>query len=144
VIACRSAAMTDAETRALIERYFSAFNARDIAGMLACLHEDVIHDINEGGREIGREAFERFLIHMNRCYRERLDAITIMVGEGALRAAAEFVVHGEYTATDAGLPPATGQRYTLAAGTFFEIDDGLISRVTTCYNLKDWLRQVGG
>ena len=135
--------MTETETRALIERYHAAFNARDIAGMMACLHEDVVHDINEGGREIGTVAFKRFLIHMNRCYRERLDAIVIMVGEGALRAAAEFVVHGEYIATDDGLPPAPGERYTLAAGTFFEIDDGLIGRVTTHYNLKDWLQQVG-
>lgn len=136
--------MTEAETRALIERYYAAFNARDIAGMLACLHEDVAHDINQGGREIGKQAFERFLIHMNRCYRERLDAIVVLVAEGALRAAAEFVVHGEYTATDEGLPAANGQRYTLPAGAFFEIDDGLISRVTMYYNLKDWLKQVEG
>ena len=41
-----------------------------------------------------------------------------------------------------GLPPANGQRYSLSAGIFFEIDDGLISRVTTYYNLADWIAQV--
>ena len=136
--------MTAAATRALIARYYDAFNARDIAGMLACLHEDVAHDINEGERQIGHAAFERFLIHMNRCYRERLDAIEVMTNESGLRAAAEFVVHGEYLATDDGLPEARGQTYVLPAGCFFEIDDGLISRVTLYYNLKHWIAQVRG
>ncbi|MCB1490658.1 MAG: nuclear transport factor 2 family protein [Rhodobiaceae bacterium] len=134
--------MSATETRALIARYFDAFNARDIAGMLDCLDDDVAHDINEGGREIGKEAFERFLIHMNRTYRERLDAIEILVSESGIRAAAEFVVHGEYLATDSGLPEARGQTYVLPAGTFFEVDDGRISRVTTYYNLKAWVDQV--
>jgi steroid delta-isomerase-like uncharacterized protein len=51
-------------------------------------------------------------------------------------------VHGSYLATDEGLPEANGQRYSLPAGIFFEIDDGLISRVTTTYNLNDWIAQV--
>jgi len=54
------------------------------------------------------------------------------------------VVHGKYIATGEGLPPAKGQTYVLPAGTFFEIDDGLITRVTTYYNLKDWTAQVVG
>ncbi|MFN0264543.1 ketosteroid isomerase-related protein [Tepidamorphus sp. 3E244] len=130
------------ETRALVARYYDAFNARDISGMLDCLSEDVAHDINQGGREIGQEAFKQFLIGMNRRYRERLDAIVIMTNESGTRAAAEFVVHGEYLETDEGLPPARGQGYTIPAGTFFEVDDGLISRVTTHYNLNDWIAQV--
>jgi hypothetical protein len=32
----------------------------------------------------------------------------------------------------------------LPAGSFFEISDGRISRVTTYYNLRNWIRQVGG
>lgn len=60
------------------------------------------------------------------------------------RAAAEFQVHGEYLAQDAGLPPARGQRYALPAGAFYALKDGRISRVTMYYNLQEWLRQVGG
>ena len=66
-----------------------------------------------------------------------------MVSADGSRAAAEFVVHGAYLATDTGLPPATGQTYRLPAGTFFELRDGRIARVTTCYNLADWCAQVG-
>jgi steroid delta-isomerase-like uncharacterized protein len=58
------------------------------------------------------------------------------------RAAAEFVVHGEYLATDEGLPEATGQTYTLPAGAFFEVVGGRIARVSNYYNLPDWLAQV--
>lgn len=134
--------MSEAETVKLIERYIDAFNAADSEAMLACLHEDVAHDINEGGREIGKDTFRWFLGMMARHYRERLTDVAIMVGQGGGRAAAEFTVHGTYLATAEGLPEATGQNYVLPAGIFFEIDDGLISRVTTYYNLADWTAQV--
>ncbi|TKT80310.1 ketosteroid isomerase-related protein [Aquamicrobium sp. LC103] len=136
--------MSEAETRSLIERYFAAFNASDNEGMLACLSEDVAHDINEGGREIGKDKFRWFLGMMARHYREELSDIVVMTGQGGGRAAAEFTVRGTYLSTAEGLPPATGQTYSLPAGIFFEIDDGLISRVTTYYNLKDWSAQVEG
>lgn len=129
-------------TRALIERYYAAFNAGDAEGMLACLSDDVAHDINQGGRVTGKPEFRAFLVHMDRCYRERLDGIVVMVAADEARAAAEFIVHGEYLATDEGLPPANGQTYTLPAGAFFEVADGMIRRVTVYYNLADWMRQV--
>jgi steroid delta-isomerase-like uncharacterized protein len=129
---------------ALIERYYAAFNAGDGAGMLACLSDDVVHDINQGERQSGKAAFAAFLAHMDRCYRERLADMVIMASEDGTRAAAEFVVHGEYLATDEGLPPATGQTYVLPAGTFFAVTNGRIERVSVYYNLADWTAQVVG
>jgi steroid delta-isomerase-like uncharacterized protein len=134
--------MSETETRELIERYLAAFNMADAEGMLDCLSEDVAHDINEGGREIGKDRFRVFLAMMARHYREELADIQIMVAPGGARAAAEFTVRGTYLATAEGLPEANGQRYTLPAGIFFDVDDGLISRVTTYYNLADWTQQV--
>ncbi len=58
------------------------------------------------------------------------------------RAAAEYVVLGTYVETDEALPPASGQTYRLAAGAFFEVDGGLITRITSYYNLADWLAQI--
>ena len=136
--------MSRTATLALIERYYAAFNAGDGAGMLACLSDDVVHDINQGERQSGKAAFAAFLAHMDRCYRERLADIVIMATEDGTRAAAEFVVHGEYLATDEGLPPATGQTYVLPAGTFFAVPNGRIERVSVYYNLADWAAQVGG
>jgi steroid delta-isomerase-like uncharacterized protein len=128
---------------AVIRAYYDAFNRGDRETMLSLLTEDVTHDINQGGREVGKEAFARFLAHMDRCYREQLTDIVVMVSADGTRCAAEFVVHGTYLATDAGLPPASGQTYSLPAGTFFALRDGRIARVTTCYNLADWSAQVG-
>lgn len=134
--------MSEDETRDLIGRYLAAFNASDSEAMLACLHDDVAHDINQGGREIGKEKFRWFNAEMARHYDEELSDIVILTGQGGSRAAAEFTVRGTYRATAGGLPEARGQGYTLPAGIFFEIDDELISRVTTCYNLQNWIEQV--
>lgn len=134
--------MSRDESTALIRRYLEAFNASDFDVMLDCLSEDVIHDINQGGREIGKDKFRWFNATMARHYDEELGDIAIMVDEAGNRAAAEFTVRGTYLATAAGLPEANGQRYSLPAGIFFEIEDGLISRVSTSYNLNDWIAQV--
>lgn len=129
---------------ALIRRYYAAFNAADWPAMLDCLTDDIVHDINQGGRDTGIEAFRAFLGRMERSYREQLKGIVVMASADGTRAAAEYVVHGEYLADDEGLPPARGQRYVLPGGAFFEIRDGRIARVSNYYNLNDWIAQVGG
>lgn len=130
------------ETIDLIRRYYEAFNRGDWAGMLALLDEHVAHDINQGGRETGRERFAAFLQRMNVSYSEQLKNIVVMANETGTRAAAEYTVHGEYKATDEGLPLAQGQSYVLPGGAFFDVADGRITRVTNYYNLEDWLAQV--
>src|SRR5690606_24839751 len=122
--------------------YYAAFNRGDREGMLALLTDDVAHDLNQGARETGREAFRAFLARMDRCYREQLRDIVATATPDGSRGAAEYVVHGEYRSDDEGLPPARGQRYVLPGGAFFELRDGLIARVSNYYNLQDWLRQV--
>lgn len=129
--------------RALIARYYAAFNAFDFAGMLDCLHPEVVHDINQGGRETGIAAFRAFLARMDGAYSEQLSDIRILASADGSHAAAEYVVSGTYLKTDEGLPPATGQTYRLPGAAFFDIRDGRIARVSNHYNLHDWLRQVG-
>ncbi|MDE2149472.1 MAG: nuclear transport factor 2 family protein [Gammaproteobacteria bacterium] len=126
----------------LIRRYYDAFNHGDWSTMLSFLTDDVAHDINQGARETGREAFRAFLGRMNRCYRERLEDIVILTDASGRRAAAEYVVVGEYLATDEGLPPARGQGYRLPGGAFFDLREDKIARVSNYYNLENWLRQV--
>ncbi len=130
------------DASALIRAYLDAFNRGDRAAMLALLAEDVAHDVNQGGREVGRGAFADFMARMDRAYRERLSDIVVMATPDGTRAAAEFIVHGEYLATDEGLPEARGQRYVLPAGAFYDLRDGRIARVTMHYNLRDWIAQV--
>jgi steroid delta-isomerase-like uncharacterized protein len=134
--------MTRTDAIALITRYYAAFNAGDAGGMLECVAEDVEHRVNEGGIRRGRAKFAEFCSHMGVSYREELKDLVIFANDEGTRGAAEFVVHGEYLQTDPGLPEAKGQRYILPAGGFFEIKGGRIARVTTFYNLNDWIAQV--
>ncbi|OED46873.1 isopropylmalate/homocitrate/citramalate synthase [Rhodobacteraceae bacterium (ex Bugula neritina AB1)] len=126
----------------IIARYFAAFNAGDTDTMLDCLDEQIAHHVNEGQIRVGKEKFAEFCGYMDRCYKEELTDMVIFSAEGGSRAAAEYIVNGTYLQTDEGLPEAKGQTYRLPAGSFFELKDGKISRVTTYYNLADWTAQV--
>jgi steroid delta-isomerase-like uncharacterized protein len=131
-------------TISLLQQYYDAFNRQDMSAFLALLTDDVVHDINQGGRETGRDAFSLFMERMNRHYREQIVDIEITTNDSGSRAAVEFRVLGEYLSTDEGLPEANGQTYDLPAGAFFEIREGKVARITNYYNLQDWIAQVAG
>lgn len=130
------------ETRDLISNYYDAFNRMDIEGFLNLLTEDVVHDISQGGREVGKTAFRKFLQVMDEHYEEKLTDLVIMVNADGTRAAAEFVIHGTYKKSQEGLPPARGQKYKIPVGAFFNISDGKVARISNHYNLNDWIKQV--
>ena len=130
------------KTTTIIENYYRAFNEKRTSDMIAMLHPEVVHDINQGARQTGKQAFVDFMASMNRHYDEHLTELVIMGDDEKKRGAAEFVCNGTYLSTADGLPPARGQRYRLPVGAFFEIRDGLIARVTNYYNLQDWIDQV--
>ncbi len=133
-----------AATISLVTAYYDAFNRGDTETMLSLLTDDVVHDINQGAREVGVDSFRAFMARMNGAYQEELRDIVVMATPDGARAAAEFTVHGTYLTAEEGLPDAHGQTYVLPAGAFFAVRDGRIARVTNFYNLPDWLRQVGG
>ena len=128
----------------LLQAYYAAFNAQDMNTFLSLLTDEVVHDINQGGRETGKEAFAAFMDRMNANYKETIVDIVIMTNTTGDRAAVEFTVLGEYLKTDDGLPEANGQTYQLPAGAFFEIRDAKVARITNYYNLEDWIAQVAG
>lgn len=130
------------DTKTLIANYFEAFNAGQTDRMLDLLHDEIEHHVNEGKIRKGKALFAEFNGHMTDCYKENLTDMVVFANEAGDRAAAEFVVNGSYLKTDEGLPEAKGQTYRLPAGSFFTIRDGKIARVTTYYNLADWVRQV--
>ena len=126
----------------LINNYYKAFNEKNFETMISYLSEDVVHDINQGGRFTGKKEFVNFMEDMNKYYDENLTNIKIMTHTNEGRAAAEFICNGVYKTTCPGLPEAKGQKYTLPVGCFFEIKENKISRVTNYYNMNDWLKQV--
>ncbi len=139
--ACRSLIL--ALMKSLIESYYATFNQGDREALLGLLADDVVHEINQGGIETGKDAFRAFLQRMDHCYRETVEDLVVFVSDDPSRAAAEFFIRGEYLATDEGLPEANGQKYHLRVGAFFEIREGKIARVSNYYNLAAWLGMVG-
>lgn len=128
------------ETESLLRAYFDAFNRHDLEGMLATLADDVVHDINEGGREVGIEAFRAFKEHMDECYREQVRDLVVMTNGN--HGTVEFVCQGSYIKTDGPLPEAKGQTYSIPAAAIFEVGDGKIKRVTSYYNLAGWIKAI--
>lgn len=128
--------------RVIVKAYFDAFNKNDMPIFLSLLNDDVIHDINQGYTEAGKSAFEKFMKHMNNCYQEKVYNLKIMTSEDDKFAAAKYMVEGIYLKTDGNLPQAKNQKYTLSAGSFFEIENNKIKRVTTYYNLNEWIGLV--
>lgn len=127
--------------KALIEKYYQAFNNQDVEGMLSCLHPEFVHNPNEGQAKNGKDTFKSFLHYMNEHYKENLENIVIMSDNGN-NYSAKFIVNGVYLKTDGNLPEARGQKYRIPAASLFEVRDGLICQVTTYYNLKDWIKTV--
>lgn len=134
--------MSAADTVALIQQYYAFFNAERDELLLELLSDEVIHDVNQGAREVGKRAFREFLGRMRDCYSETISDLAYCSALDGKRAAAEYVVIGKYLKADTGLPAAHGQTYRLAGGAFFELEGGKITRVTNYYNLEDWLAQV--
>src|SRR5437773_1888623 len=73
----------------LIRSYYDCFNRADWAGMLALLSDDVAHDINQGGREVGKDAFRRFLGRMEASYREEIVELVVLTETTGSHAATE-------------------------------------------------------
>lgn len=127
---------------ALVRQYYDTFNSGNRSALLNLLSEDVQHEVNQSGIEVGRDAFSAFLTRMDRCYEEQVKELEVFVNNNGTRVAAEFFIDGRYLHTDQGLPEARNQSYYLRVGAFFEVHDHKISRVTNYYNLQEWLQLI--
>lgn len=125
-----------------IQKYYDAFNQGSMEDFFSLLTDDVQHDINQGKKEIGKESFRIFMEKMNRFYKEKVTDLTIFANQEGTLGAAEFFIEGTYLVSAPGLPPAHGQNYRLRCGTFFSLNKGKICRVTTYYNLQEWLSLI--
>lgn len=126
----------------IVKQYYDAFNQQKWEQMLELVHPDIIHEPNQGETRFGKEAFTRFMADMDRCYSEELKDITYYSSSDPSKVAASFTVDGIYKEGDTGFPAANGQKYVLPAAAFLELKDGQISKVTTYYNLQQWIKLV--
>ena len=131
--------------RALVQlrAYYDALNRHDPGGAVALLDDEVVHELNQGPREVGKAAFREFLQRMEYCYAETIVDLRLVVADDGMLAAAEYTVVGEYVADDIGMPPAARQKYRMPGAAFFTLRNGRIVRVSDHYNLQEWFSQVG-
>jgi steroid delta-isomerase-like uncharacterized protein len=121
-----------------IQKYYDAFNRSSMEDFFEVLTEDVVHDINQGGQEVGKSPFRHFMDKANLHCKEKVVDLVIFANDAGTRGAAEFFVEGKYLVSVEGHPSARGQTYRLRCGAFFELHHNKISRVTTYYNKNEW------
>lgn len=127
----------------LVLAFYTAFNRSDWPAMLSLLADNVVHELNQGPREVGKVAFAAYLQRVATSYREQLRDIVVMAAPDGDRAAAEYVAHGSYVADDVGMAPARGQEYVVPGGAFFAIRNNRIQRISNYFNEREWISQVG-
>jgi steroid delta-isomerase-like uncharacterized protein len=128
----------------LIKKYYDAFNRQDYATMLACVSDDVVHEVNEGDVQKGIGLFKDFLGVMDTHYSEQVKNLAVFSSETPGRFAAEFNIDGRYIKSQKGLPEANNQPYFIRVGAFLEVQGSKIARITNYYNLQNWIKAVAG
>jgi steroid delta-isomerase-like uncharacterized protein len=126
----------------IVKAYYNAFNRQDWEGMLSLLDEDIVHEPNQGTPRRGKALFREFLSKMDRAYYEELKDFIYYTNDSGNKVAVQFIVQGKYLRSEEGLPEAKGQNYVLPAAAFLVVENGFINKVTTYYNLNDWIEQV--
>ena len=126
----------------LIQEYFRLINTSEWTLASELLADQVLHDINQGPRVIGREPFYKYLVEMGRYYEERVSELQILISDDGLRGSVEYYITGRYKKTHGTLPKANGQLYEGYHGVFFEVDGSLISRFSHYFNFQSFLEQI--
>lgn len=103
-------------TEALVRRFFAAVEASDGAAIATLLAEEAVHDAASGQRSVGRETARDAIMTTLLSARESRGDVVVMTDAGGGRAAAEFTLRGKGAAS--------------VGVTIFEIEDGLIGRVS--------------
>ncbi|MEP0547057.1 MAG: nuclear transport factor 2 family protein [Rhodothermales bacterium] len=121
--------MTESEKRALIDRYIAAYNAFDVAGMMATVHPAVeFENVSDGVVDAGEVgAFRAMAESATALFASRRQTVTAFDPSGA-GASVEVDYEG---ALAADLPNgmAAGDTLRLAGRSEFEFADGRIVRI---------------
>lgn len=126
----------------IVQQYYLYFNHKDWNGMLSMLENEIRHEPNQGEVRIGIQKFTSFLQMMDDSYDEHLTDMVFFTEPTGTRIACEFIVNGIYKKGEEGLPEAHGQSYVLPAAAFLEVKNGKITRISTHYNLDQWINLV--
>ena len=123
--------MTDTEKRALIDRYIAAYNAFDVAGMMATVHPAIEFENVSGGvvtaSASGADAFRRMAEDATALFVSRRQTVTAFDPSGA--GASVEVDYEGVLAADLPNGIAAGDTLRLTGRSEFEFADGRIVRI---------------
>ncbi|MDQ0321155.1 steroid delta-isomerase-like uncharacterized protein [Pararhizobium capsulatum DSM 1112] len=126
--------MTDAQT--IASRFIEALNERDFQTIGSFLDEDVALDTMLGQRTIGAEPLRTAIMSYFRHFDENFSDIVVMHDAFGQRVAVDTTARGRYRERAPGLPEASGQSYSIPSVFVFEIDGGLVIRLTHYRNIR--------
>jgi steroid delta-isomerase-like uncharacterized protein len=124
---------------AIVGEFAKAFNARDVAGLLALFTERASYTDNFYGEHAGREKLRAMF---ERMFREGRDYSWVMdtVVETPASAVAEWTF--SYVVTDA-VPRSTGKKIRFRGMSIFELESGRIARYREYFDVGVAMLQLG-
>ena len=123
----------------LVQDFAKAFNARDVAGLLACFSERASYTDNFFGEHRGRDGLRAMF---ERMFREGRDYVWQMdtIVETPAAAAAEWTF--SYVVTDQ-VPRSAGRKVRFRGMSLFELEQGRIARYREYFDTGVALVQLG-
>ncbi|TCN29942.1 ketosteroid isomerase-related protein [Sinorhizobium americanum] len=134
--------MTDAQT--IAGRFIEAVNDRDFETLARLLDDDVAFDSLTGQRTLGIGPLRTCVMSYLRHFDESFGDVVLMRDAFGQRVAADTTARGTYRETMAGFPQASGQSYAVPSVFIFEVEEGVITRLSHYRNLRLFERELGG
>lgn len=134
--------MTDAQT--IAGRFIEAVNNRDFDTLPGLLDDDVAFDSLTGQRTLGIGPLRTWVMSYLRHFDESFGDVVLMRDAFGQRVAADTTARGTYRETMAGFPEASGQSYAIPSVFIFEVEDGVITRLSHYRNLRLFERELTG
>lgn len=129
-------------THELIKKYYDSILSQNLSEFLGLLTIDVVHEINQGNTEIGREKFKTFIAEQFSHGKIKIDDLIILTSPDGKYATTRFLCSGNYAKSIEGFGPAKNQYWKIPVVSFFKVSNGKISHVAVYYNQNEWMKQI--
>ena len=139
-----SIANSDAASKSekIIHQYYEYLATRDLDNFIRLLSPEVIHEINQGETERGKQNFRIFMEDQFSQGKYHIKDLIIFTSPDGKYATSRFICSGEYYKTLPGYPKATGQKWEIPVVSFFKIENDKISHVAVYFNDNAWRKQL--
>ncbi len=132
--------MTDAQT--IASRFMEALNERDFDTLATFLDEDVALDSLTGQRTIGVGPLRMGVMSYFRHFDETFGDMVLMHDAFGQRIAIDATARGTYRETMPGFPAASGQSYSIPSVFVFEIENGVVTRLSHYRNIRVFEKEL--